>query len=157
MQREPRQVAAQRANPHRDRGRTDVQHQLARQLGDLALVGHAADVDRGGGRPGVGGEQRIAAPDVLHLHTAQVDGDPGHRTHLLLVLAQALQTAYPDQPVAELQLISHRQQSAAQGAGDHRAGPADGEGPVHPQPYPTLASSRWQRGNQPAEGGPELR
>lgn len=99
-----------------------MRDELTGELRHLVAPG-AAHIQRRGHPPRAGGEQSIAAADVVDLDVAQVDGHPSNGADSLLFLAQALQAAYPDQSAAELQLVADGQQPAAQRAGHHRARP----------------------------------
>ena len=146
--------ATQRSDPDRYRRRPEVGDQLGRQLRQARV--QAGDVHDGRRRPGVRGEQGVAAAHLVDLDVAQVDGDPRHRGDLLLVRAQALQTAYADQPAAELQLVADRQRPPAQGAGHHRPGTPDGERAVDPQADPPVGPRRRQPADQVAQGRTQL-
>ena len=154
-EREPGGVGAQRAHPHGHGGRADVQRHLARQV--VGRVAAEPDVDEVGEQPRVGGQQGGAAAYLVRLHAAQVDGDAGGASMASHRTPSDCSPRTVTAPRPARSAAGHRcDRARGQRAGDDRAGAADGEGPVHPQPDRRGEIRRRKRGDEPIERGAQL-
>ena len=128
---------AERPHPGPGAGGADVQQQVGRKLRvRVVRRGNDPDVELAGERPAARLDESHAALGEIGGDTAQVERDPRDAGDGLGGLAQGLEAAHPDGPArgGEQQFLAVAHRAGGQRARDDRAGAADRERAVDPEP-----------------------
>ena len=152
---QPEHRPVQRADPRADGRRTDVDDRFS---GDAQRrIADERHVHQVGGPEGAGGQQCVAAGQLLDGHPAEVERHTRGRDRALHRRPEGLHAADGELPRAEQQPVAGGDRASRERAGDDGAGSADREGPVDPQPDGRARVGGRQRGEQLLQRRDQLR
>ena len=136
LERDPRVVGVERAEPNSQRGRADMNTQSAWYRVELRTT-DTSNVDTVGQPPHPGTQQQITPRDVRRRHVAQVDRHPAHRPDTFARRVLTLHTTHGDRSNASarqhIQRVTTSHRPGRQRPGDHGTRTFDGERTVDPE------------------------